>query len=453
MNAKLSIYAVGVVFIFINAVLLFAAPYDVHLTQGADASSWYSPALSLLKHGAFVTLNDPSILQTYRPPLYPVYEALMLFIGNGNIISIIIGQIVLLWLAGMITYAMVENILPGKGIVGLVLVVFNPNSLGTAHLVQSDILYMFMVTITLYSLLLYSSKGSFKLSVLIGLLFGLTCLVRTSGQYLIPLFPAIYIIIGLLKNSDQSLLTHLHHGLLSSIVAVIVVFPWVQHNASAGWGYNLTTPEIKVVYFRDNVIYLESILNNKSLNDTGRKVMENEQDYILSNAEKWSQMSEQDKYSAIASYYKKQLFTYDYKTVIKGFVESWVGLFGAGGAANLHNILELNENKTIQVMANSEKHMTRVDAVFYTLSKSNWMVIFISLFSFIYVISLRILGLIGLISMIKDREYGTLFILTGIVTYFMLIALFVGNSRYRLPIEPALIIMAIYGFSAIIKKR
>jgi hypothetical protein len=277
--------------------------------------------------------------------------------------------------------------------------------------------------------------------------------VRTSGQYLIPLFPAIYIIIGLLKNSDQSLLTHLHHGLLSSIFAVIVVFPWVQHNASAGWGYNLTTPEIKVVYFRDNVIYLESILNNKSLNDTGRKVMENEQDYILSNAEKWSQMSEQDKYSAIASYYKKQLFTYDYKTVIKGFVESWVGLFGAGGAANLHNILELNESKTIQVMANSEKHMTRVDAVFYTLSKSNWMVIFISLFSFIYVISLRILGLIGLISMIKDREYGTLFILTGIVTYFMLIALFVGNSRYRLPIEPALIIMAIYGFSAIIKKR
>jgi len=55
--------------------------------------------------------------------------------------------------------------------------------------------------------------------------------------------------------------------------------------------------------------------------------------------------------------------------------------------------------------------------------------------------------------MIRCREYGVLFILSGIIIYFMLIALFVGNSRYRLPIEPALIIMAIYGFNATIKRK
>lgn len=452
MKIKLNIYVVGAVFLFINVALLLVAPYDVHLAKGADASSWYSPALSLLKHGAFVTLNNPEILQTYRPPLYPMYGAFMLFIGNNNIISIIIGQIVLLWLTGVITYRMVENILPGKGIVGLVLVVFNPNALGTAHLIQSDILYMFMVTATLYCLFLYRSKGSFKLSILIGFLFGLTCLVRTSGQYLILLLPIIYVIIGLLQKSKQLLAVHLYNGLISTIIAIAVIFPWVQHNASAGWGYNLTTPEIKVVYFRDNVIYLESIQNNTSLGDASRKIEGDEQSYISSYAEKWLHMSKHDKLSSIATYYKKQLFTYDYNTVTKGFIDSWIGLFGAGGAANLHNLLALDGSRSIQAMSSSEKHMSRTDAVFDTLLKSNLVVISISLLSFIYVIVLRILGLIGLVRMIRCREYGVLFILSGVITYFMLIALFVGNSRYRLPIEPALIIMAVYGFNTLVKR-
>ena len=453
LNFKLNIYIICIVYILVNVLLLFAAPYEVHLAQGADASSWYSPALSLLKHGEFVTLNDPSILQTYRPPLYPIYEAFMLFIGNGNIISIIIGQILLLWFAGIITYRMVEKILPSRGIVGLVLVVFNPNALGTAHLVQSDILYMFMVTITLYYLLLYSSRGSCKLSVLIGLLFGLSCLVRTSGQYLIPLFPIIYIIVGLLQEKKQPILTHLYRGLISIIFAVAVVFPWVQHNASAGWGYNLTTSEIESVYFKDNVIYLESILNNISLNNAGNKITEDEQRHISSYAEKWLQMSKQEKSSAIVDYYKKRIFTYDYNTVTKGFIDSWIGLFGAGGAANLHNILALDsDSSSIQVMANAERHVGRMEAVFITLLKSNLVIIIISLISFIYVIILRIFGLVGLIMMIKDKEYGALFIFTGVITYFVLIALFVGNSRYRLPIESALIIMAVYGFISIAKK-
>jgi 4-amino-4-deoxy-L-arabinose transferase-like glycosyltransferase len=347
----------------------------------------------------------------------------------------------------------IENILPGIGIVGLILVIFNPNAIGAAHLIQSDILYMFMVTITLYCLFLYKSKGSVRLSILIGFLFGLTCLVRTSGQYLILLLPIIYIVIGLLQKSKQPLIYHLYNGVISIIIAIVVIFPWMQHNANAGWGYNLTTPEIQVVYFRDNVIYLESIENNISLGDSSKKVKEDEEKYISSYAEKWLYMSKHDKLSSIASYYKKQLFTYNYNTVVKGLADSWIGLFGAGGAANLHNLLVLDGSRSIQVMSNSEKHMSRTDAVFDTLLKSNLIVISISLLSFIYVIVLRILGLMGLVKMIKCREYGVLFILSGIIIYFMLIALFVGNSRYRLPIEPALIIMAVYGFSAFIKKR
>ena len=270
---------------------------------------------------------------------------------------------------------------------------------------------------------------------------------------MIFLFPLIYIVIGLLQKNGQFLVIHLSHSLLSAIVSVAVIFPWVQHNASAGWGYNLATAEIEVVYFRDNVIYLDSILHNSSLNDSTKRISKNEEEYISSYAEKWLQKNEQDKISAIASYYKKQLLNYDYKIVAKGFIDSWIGFFGAGGAVNLHNILELDGGRSIQIMSSSKSHVSRVDAVISTLSGLNSTALFISLFSFLYVAILRIFGLIGLIAMVKNKEYSLFFILTGVVTYFMLISLFVGNSRYRLPIDPILIIMSVYGFSIFFKKR
>jgi hypothetical protein len=70
-----------------------------------------------------------------------------------------------------------------------------------------------------------------------------------------------------------------------------------------------------------------------------------------------------------------------------------------------------------------------------------------------WLIVLRIFDLIGFINLIRNREYSVLFILTGIIVYFVLIALFVGNSRYRLPIEPALIILSVYGFNSIFNRN
>ena len=264
--------------------------------------------------------------------------------------------------------------------------------------------------------------------------------------------PVIYIIIGLVQKDKQRLVSHLYHGILSTIVALIIVFPWAQHNANAGWGYNLATAEIEVVYFRDNVIYLESVLNDSSLNDAEKKIEEKEQDYVLTHTDEWQLMSKQKKLLMLSLYYKKQLLTYDYNIILKGFVESWIGFFGAGGAVNLHNILELDGKRSIQLMSSTGERLSRVDAVISTLSELNLTALFISLLSFLYVVTLRIFGLIGLIAMVKNKEYGLSFILTGAVTYFMLISLFVGNSRYRLPIEPVLIVMAVYGFSIVFKK-
>jgi glucose uptake protein GlcU len=47
--------------------------------------------------------------------------------------------------------------------------------------------------------------------------------------------------------------------------------------------------------------------------------------------------------------------------------------------------------------------------------------------------------------MIKKREYSLLLIIVGLITYFAMTALFVGNSRYRLPVEIGFVVLALYG--------
>jgi len=55
------------------------------------------------------------------------------------------------------------------------------------------------------------------------------------------------------------------------------------------------------------------------------------------------------------------------------------------------------------------------------------------------------LGLIGLAWMFMKRHYAVLLACAGLITYFAVLHLFAGNSRYRLPVDPALIFLALYG--------
>ena len=49
------------------------------------------------------------------------------------------------------------------------------------------------------------------------------------------------------------------------------------------------------------------------------------------------------------------------------------------------------------------------------------------------------------IKQINKMNQNKLLIVTGLITYFAMTSLFVGNSRYRLPVEIGFIVLALYG--------
>jgi len=444
---------VVVLYILLNVLLLLAVgDPEIYLHKGADASSWYSPALALLQYGEFVNFDNPEVLMTYRTPLYPLYVATMLWLGAGSLVVVIIGQIILLLLTGVLLRSVTNLLLPGMGAISLALFLFNPNSLGSAHLIQSDTLYAFMLTFSIWSFFKYVRVNArFSWVLLVGLFFGLSTLVRPTGQYIILLLPLIFYV-AIYLDTKQWTLAPMLHGLLAMAVSVVVILPWMSHNNEAGWGYTLVTSQIKARYLGDSVIYLEKISKNRSINDASRRTTEREEDYILSREDAWQKLSEKEKSDELVGFYWRLLNSYSFLDLTRAAVDSWTGFFAGGGVVNFFNILSIEGPRAVEQGA-VEQSKGRIDTVLDALNESHIAIVLASVVAYLYVLVLRVLGLLGIVELIRRRDYFTLITLLCMILYFALAAIFVGTSRYRLPVEPELIMLALYGISLTVRRR
>ena len=443
-NSK-ALWVVLFMYSIVNIALLLYVKPGIHLTEGADAGSWYEPALALLKYGSFVVLESPETLMTYRAPLYPLYEATMLWISGGEILSIVVGQIVLLWVTGVFAGKAVGLFIPKYQVIALSLIVFNPNALGIAHLIQSDTLYALFIALTVWGLLKYMlSNNKLKWSLITSIFLSVSCLVRPTGQYLIFLLPIIFPMVNILYGHKNILKKSIINGIIGLIVSGVVLFPWMSHNEEAGWGYVLVTSQIKTIYLRDSVIHAETKDKNVSMDIASNIILKNELKYIHSMGNRWNHMSSKDKSDELVMYYGKKLIAYPITVFLAGYIDSWIDFFGGGGSVNFHNLLSIELVKAIE-KNNTEAYSSRIGAVFDSLAEAPIQAVLISVLSYLYVITLRVLGFFGIIELIKRKEYSFLLIIIGLITYFAITILFVGNSRYRLPVEIGFVILALYG--------
>ena len=60
-------------------------------------------------------------------------------------------------------------------------------------------------------------------------------------------------------------------------------------------------------------------------------------------------------------------------------------------------------------------------------------------------LSLRLLGILGLIELVRRKEYGLLLLLVSLAAYVAAAHLTVGRPRFRVPIEAPLALLALYG--------
>ena len=127
-------FLAATIFIFLNLIAHSFSYPDAIYVHGADASIYYNSALSLVSGDGY-----GNILST--GPVYPTFLAIHYFVlgfDYGNIL-LIASQSLLLYITGLVAGKLSTKLFTSLNAwVVLFLVIFNPNSFITAHLVQTE---------------------------------------------------------------------------------------------------------------------------------------------------------------------------------------------------------------------------------------------------------------------------------------------------------------------------
>lgn len=451
-NGRFGLATLAATYILVNIVIWITADSETRLVKAADGQSWYHPAIALMKHGGFVDLEDPRLVDTYRPPLYPVFAALAMSIaGNESPGAIAIAQIILLFFCGLLFRDTVRDWLPGWENFGFALLVFNPNVLSSAQFVQSEILFLAFITLAFWSTARYArGRGGWSTAIITGLGVALACLTRPTAQFLLIALPLLFPMLAA-AGAPVTARSAFLKGIAALFLAFIVILPWVWFVASQGHGLALSASAGKYRYVWDQITIIEAQTNDISYHEASKRLVApggKEYAFIKAQGDGWESLSTAERHKALADAGIKILLSYPVSDFAKALYRSHAQFYFAGGAGNWHNLFSTgSETVSLNWFSSAQADLWTLLGQLFADVPPTGMVFSALALGFVFVT--RVIGLIGLFALLHDMRWNLLLIVAGMVLYFAFIHVFVGNSRYRVTVEPMLMFLVLAGLDQI----
>jgi hypothetical protein len=450
-TAKITLVLVA--FVVVNLALYFGAVPDAAWTFSADGNSWRDPALGLIKHGAFVNPNSPDTPEVFRTPGYPAFLAATILIGGERFFDVAVPiQIALLFATGMIAYRIAEDWLPGYGVAALALTVFNPNGLGTAHIIESETLYALGIALLGWAVLAYCRRPSISRGALAGLTLGASCLVRPDAQFLIVLLPLGLIVLSAMPGSAIGWGRRSLAAVTCMGLAILVIAPWAYRNATIGYGYRLTTATSASYYIWDSAGQVEMMAHGVSQRTAGNRMSTRQAAFIKAQGPAWQGLTKNQRDELLFREGVRTLLSYPPIAIGRTILDATLQFFAGGGAGNFLNILGYAKFNPYEVMGRRQ-HSSYLSAWLDALGGAAWPAATITIVAIAFVVVLRILGLIGIVALMRRSEWRLLAVTVGAMAYFALVIPFYGHSRFRVPIEFLFVLLALAGFDGLRRKR
>ena len=135
---------------------------------------------------------------------------------------------------------------------------------------------------------------------------------------------------------------------------------------------------------------------------------------------------------------------------IKALIDSWGTLFLAGGASNVRNYFGFDGKSLIVNFQNNS--FRGLESILKLVRDMDIFYLSIFIFTTAFSVLSRIVGIVGLFYLFKNREwrpYG--FLLVEIISIFIAAYLYLGQSRFRVPLDPLLMLFTVIGILYIIK--
>ena len=227
------IFAIAAAYVGVNILLIVTSVPNAAFKHGADTMNYVGPAKGLLEFGEFTRIDRPGIPETFSAPLYPLVLAghFMLFDEKTTYDIVIIWQLCLLFATGVFARMIIASHSPNAGTIILALVVFNPNAIGNAHLVETDTLFAFLVIFCFYLLVRFCRSRRILTMLLCGVVCAASAYCRPAGLYLAFLLPLVGAV--LITNSEGLPAgRRAVQGGLSGLAGILIVVIWRGNDGS-----------------------------------------------------------------------------------------------------------------------------------------------------------------------------------------------------------------------------
>ena len=222
------------------------------------------------------------------------------------------------------------------------------------------------------------------------------------------------------------------------------MFPWANFVKSIEGEYSITAAETRYRFVWDQAIYATALSKNISYK---KALLESEyqerhqQNYQLCNNEKRNSIIRAKCFNKLTN--EGYIVFFDNKLLghIKALSRSVVQFFLAGGGQNITNLIQPIKEKNID----DKKWVSQPHKNIMLFNEGNQFAFISTIITVTFTIIMRILGLLGVIFLFIRKEYSTLILILGVLSYFSVIHIYHGSSRYRVPVETVLAYLSIYG--------
>jgi len=411
------------------------------MTQG-DTSSYLEPGRNLILHGGFTTMGLP---ETDRTPGYPIFAMLTGMIV-GNVLLTILAQILVSLISLLLVRKIANQIFPDRncGLIAAWLFAIEPLTLVSTIRIMPETLFVFLILLMTERVLAFQQNGRFSGLIIAGTSLAVATYVRPVSYYLV--FP---LAAGLAVTAGK------HRGLRwkAPLVLLISVLPFlaawqVRNYIETGYSGFSSIVEQNLYFFQSAEVTAE--LKHISLGaEQSQLGYPDESDYIAMHPDqrRWSASQRLHFMKTEALRILSQHPGLYLKTHIAGLAmvaftpgaTELLQLVGAYPSTDSMPHRILNEGVAISVI----RVMTAHPAVMFTMVLLE-----------IFLLLLYGFAISGTLSARNSQSRSVLYAVIGISLYFLLIS---GGAqavgRYRLPIMPALCILAAGGLPRLRQKK
>ena len=398
------------------------------LFSSTDPQDYIISAEGLLECKNFAYKYDNCLPKSWNMPGYPLFISMHMLIFENYIFFVIFSQLILLLLTAYFSKKIIDLYYPNISKWVFLLVLFNPNSYLTANLIQTETLFTFLLVYFIY---LLNVCKNYKEYVLLGFITATCAYVRPAFYYFTLISPFVFFIYAkYFRNINYK--KSIYMASISGIISLMLVGLWVNRN------YHIFNEPVFVsnsgAYVWDNLIEISRLENDN------KKIVEKYNILTKQISEKYPVYGaiQTPMSSKILIIEAKKEFDFSFDLIIKATIKSLTNLYLSGGGANLERLIT-GEEKSF-----SKLNKSYMDFTFNFKSLINE-ILSIHFFPILFSIFIKILSLFGIIFLILKSNFKFIVLTLFPIVYLTPLYGFIGQSRFRVPLEPSFAILATLG--------